>query len=71
MSTEVGEMTFGRPVEGNQVIDIFHQVWCNDAVWKVCLLKFSTTFGAIDGYKVIISKLNPIAFLDFCLCLIK
>ena len=26
---------------------------------------------SIEGYKVIISKLNPIAFLEFCFCLIK
>ena len=47
ISTKFGAMMFGRPVEGNQVIDIFLQVWCNDDVWKVRLFKFSTTFGAM------------------------
>ena len=35
LSTKFGEMMFGKSVVGNQVIENFQQLWCNDA-WKVC-----------------------------------
>ena len=41
-SNKFGAMMFGRSVEGNQVIDIFHQVWHNNDVWMF-----------FYGYKVI------------------
>ena len=34
-SNQFGEIMFEMSVQGNHVIENFHQVWCND-VWKAC-----------------------------------